>query len=165
MPGGDIANALGERGEAIFQVVLTRRHGKDSLFRVHFLGDKWPAVDFVCELRGAWKRTTPYFFVQAKATQRGYTATNNRLRVTISRDSAVKLAKYKAPVYLAGVDEKNERVFIVGVLGRFAQLSSLHTGTELNTPGRRALYDEVRRYWARMPRLKRWTELREPRWD
>lgn len=64
-------DALGQRGEAIFNVLMTEM---DSLsgptFRPYFLGDKWPIVDFIVELVGAGA-ATPYFFVQVKTTRAG----------------------------------------------------------------------------------------------
>ena len=100
-----------------------------------------------------------------KGTRRGYTKRDHRLKVTIERDRAVGLSTYKAPVYLAGVDSDRERAFIVGAAGpRLGGLTSLHTGTELDSAGRRTLWEEVRRYWSRVPRQRGWTTLHEPAW-
>jgi len=41
MPSGDLSNAIGERGEAIFATIMTKFHGKQPLFRrPSSLGDK-----------------------------------------------------------------------------------------------------------------------------
>lgn len=163
--GMNSANAIGDRGEAIFHAVMTRFHGQLPLFRVSHLGEKWPLVDFVCELEGPWKRQRPFFLAQVKATQGGFTKNGQRLKVRIAAERALALSAYKAPVYLVGVDEKSERAFVVGAAGRrISGLTSLHCGGELNTAGRRALWDEVRRYWTNMPRQTGWTNFREPRW-
>jgi Domain of unknown function (DUF4365) len=162
---GDSNNALGIRGEALFQAIMTKFHGRGPLFRVSFLGDKWPLVDFLCELEGSWVRQRPFFFVQVKATRRGYTRREHRLKVSVKGPRAAALGAYKVPVYLAGVDEAGERAFIVGVAGRrIGGLTSLHTGTELDVAGRRALWEEVRRYWTNVPRPRRWTTFHEPKW-
>ena len=45
--------ALGQRGEAIFTVLLTEFHDRSRpIFKPHFLGDKWQYVDFIVELVG-----------------------------------------------------------------------------------------------------------------
>ena len=159
------ANHIGDRGEAIFHAVMTRFHGRLPLFRVRHLGEKWPLVDFVCELEGPWKRQRPFFLAQVKATQQGFTKDGRRLKVSIKAKRALALSAYKAPVYVVGVDEQSERAFVVGAAGRrISGLSSIYCGGELNTSGRRALWDEVRRYWLKVPRQKRWTAFHEPKW-
>jgi len=165
MPAGDLSNAIGERGEAIFASIMTKFHGTLPLFRrpVH-LGDKWPFVDYVCELIGPWRTFKPFFFVQVKATMNGYTHEDGRLKVAISATRARALQRFKVPVYLVGVDADSERVFIVGVAGRVASLSSMHTGTELDVSGRRKLWGEVRQFWVKVPRSANWTTLKEPMW-
>ena len=66
-------DALGQRGEAILTVLITKFHlVSGPIFKPQFLGDKWQYVDFVVELVGA-EQHIPYFFVQVKTTQTGYT--------------------------------------------------------------------------------------------
>lgn len=56
-------DALGDRGEAIFRVLITEFDTPAGpIFRPYFLGEKWPVVDFIVELMGAGA-TIPYFFV------------------------------------------------------------------------------------------------------
>jgi hypothetical protein len=85
MRAGELSNAMGDRGEAIFVSLMTKFHGKFPLFRrpLH-LEEKWPLVDYVCELNGPWKALRPFFFVQVKATTSGYTKADGRLKVAIS---------------------------------------------------------------------------------
>jgi len=90
-----------------------------------------------------------------------------RRRVRIGRKHATALRTYNAPVYLAGVDEPGERVFVVAAEGRrMGALKSLHTGVEIHPTGTglHALRDDVLRYWANVPRQRGWTMLHEPRW-
>jgi hypothetical protein len=68
-------------------------------------------------------------------------------------------------VYVAGIGEPAEKVYIVAASGTIRTLSSLYTGIELDTVGRRRLWEEVRRYWAEVPRRAGWTKLKEPYWS
>lgn len=162
--GSERNDAIGQRGESIFTAVMLSFHGRMPLFRVQFLGDKWPGVDFICELRGPWKTRQPFFFVQVKSTAQGYAKTSGRLKARISKKHALALSRYPAPVYLAGVDERNELVYMVAATGRIKALSSMDVGSPLDGPGRRALYDEVRRYWAQLPKPSPWTGFVESEW-
>jgi len=85
MPGGELSEAIGVRGEGIFASIMTKFHGILPLFRrpIH-MGEKWPSVDYICELNGPWKTVRPFFFVQVKATNNGYTRVAQRLKVGIS---------------------------------------------------------------------------------
>jgi len=50
---GDVNNLIGDRGEAIFESVMTKFHGAQPIFRrPRFMGEKWPNIDYVCELLG-----------------------------------------------------------------------------------------------------------------
>ena len=42
-------DALGQRGENLFNILITPFHGNQPLFRPQFLGDKWPVFDFFVE--------------------------------------------------------------------------------------------------------------------
>jgi hypothetical protein len=65
----DTRDATGTRGEKIVELRLTDLQITDQpLFRLAFLGDKWPTIDFYAELR-AVKNQTPYFLAQVKATR------------------------------------------------------------------------------------------------
>jgi hypothetical protein len=162
---GYVNNLIGDRGEAIFESVMTKFHGAQPLFRrPRFMGEKWPDVDYVCELLGPWKSQKLFFFVQVKATGTGYTKGQQRLKVHIAKDRVLALAAYKAPTYVAGVDTASERVFIIAAAGRIKSLSSLHTGIELNAAGRRKLWKEVQRYWASVLKPAAWTNIKDPSW-
>lgn len=79
---GNISDSIGQRGESIFYVVLTRLYGRSTpIFRPQFLGDKWPTVDFIVELTNYSGDIIPYFFVQVKTTREGYTKKHKRFLV------------------------------------------------------------------------------------
>src|SRR6516162_8561794 len=72
---------VGDRGESIFELaIMDYSRLPAPLFRPTFLGDKWPAVDFLVELTGV-RGMTPVFFVQVKSTARAIA--NNRLEVVL----------------------------------------------------------------------------------
>lgn len=142
-------DALGDRGEAIFRVLITEFDAATGPnFRPYFLGEKWPVVDFIVEILGA-EASTPYFFVQVKTTRGGYTQKDKRLKVSVSEDDIRLLASYPAPTYVVGIDEINRNGFLVSVNGEnLRSLSSLSTEFAINAANRRLLWEEVRDYWA-----------------
>ena len=140
-------NALGERGESIFKTRITQ----GNLFAIFFLGDKAPIVDFFMEIND---ENTPYpFLVQVKSTTRGYNE-QGKLKVRVS------LKKYKAlyarplPTYIAGVDIKNETVYICSAFSDKKNLKSMDTRfrLKLSSPVRtkrvlELLKQDVIDYW------------------
>lgn len=152
--GGDTSNIIGERGEAIFHSLLTRRvSGKNIpadgyLFQPQFLGEKWPLADYIVELRGITPGVKPFFFVQVKATTQGYTQ-KRRLKVEVEEEKVRGLAAYPAPTYFVGIDEVKERGFIVSANAEsLTSFSSLSTEFPLSISGnRRQLWEEVRDFW------------------
>jgi len=142
-------NAIGVRGEAIVTNLLTRRHGRDDpLFRPHFMGDKYPTIDFFVELVGAAGSHTPFFLAQVKATASGYTSTG-RLRTRVASSEMADLARYPAPTYIIAVDEVRELGFLVAALvggqGQYRSVPTRYPLAEGATLDE--LYDEVRSFW------------------
>lgn len=157
-------NAIGARGETIFQSVLTKFHGKLPLFRVSFLDGKWPMIDFVVELEGTWSTRRPFFLVQVKTTTQGYTP-DDRLKVSIPRKKATALRAYRVPAYIAGVDLHSEEVFVAAALGpKVGALSNLGTSGLLDAQGRKRLWLEVRDYWSSVPFPSYPSNFIEPDW-
>lgn len=148
-----ILDALGQRGEAIFRVLITKFDSHSGpLFNPKFLGDKWRGVDFIVELVGTGP-TTPYFFVQVKTTRLGYTAKEHRLKVNVSTNQTESLLAYPAPAYVVGIDEVTERGFIVAprrhATGRPQRLPGLSTRYPIDRDCRRILWEEVQAFWER----------------
>jgi hypothetical protein len=142
---------IGSRGEYIASVRLTEVCREDDLpyFVTRSLGDKCPTFDLLVELIGAGRRT-PFFFAQVKATRRGYTKSDTppRLRVAVSARDIYRMVLWPAPTYLVGVDENQERAFVVAICGRMrGGISSITTAHELNCRTLKRLWDEVREYW------------------
>jgi hypothetical protein len=141
-------DALGERGEALFKLLITEFHSDAGpIFKPQFLGDKWQYIDFIVELVGTGSYI-PYFFVQVKTTRKGYTKKLNRLKIQVKEQSVIGLASYPAPTYIVGIDEINETGYIVSANGEnLKSLSSLSTTFPINKQNRQILWNEVNNFW------------------
>jgi hypothetical protein len=127
---------------------LLRRN--QPLFRPQFLGDAYQTIDFLVELVGIPDSLglVPYFFVQARATSRGYTRGQGHLKVQVSATAMRRLMWYPAPTYILGIDEPGERGYIFAATTTGPkQLSSLPTRFPLDGLTLHALYDEVLAFW------------------
>jgi hypothetical protein len=162
----NVRDSIGQRGEAIFQVLLTKFHGRiKPIFRPQFLGDKWPAVDFIVELMNYRGKIVPYFFVQVKTTRQGYTKKQNRLKVRVSASDAQRLALLPAPTYIIGIDEINERGYIISANGQYRKsLRSLSTQFPINKSTQNTLWMEVQNYWNRFGTLCITSKFIDPAW-
>jgi len=161
----NVRNALGQRGETIFFNLISKFHSNQGpIFRPQFLDAKWPTVDFIVELLGAGV-TTPYFFVQVKATREGYTRRANRLKVKVSEKKVRELASYPAPTYIVGIDEIKERGYIASANGEnLASLSSLSTSFPINKTNRKALWREVNDFWNAYANANLASRFADPDW-
>jgi hypothetical protein len=113
MPSSD---EIGDRGESIFEVRITRPCGPggEPLFRPYFLGEKKATLDFLVELLGLDGRSA-YFFVQVKATARPASKRAGKLPVRMQRRDLDRMVAYPGPTYLVGVDVKAEEGYILSV--------------------------------------------------
>ena len=134
-------NAIGELGEAIFNVEISR----DLMFRPRHLGEKWPSSDFYVELIGPNEHF--FFIVQVKSTSRGL----DRSKYLKSKATAKKLRdlnRYSCPTYLAGVDINTNEVYLIPINKSLRRdLNKLPTSFALNKVNRRALFDDVYDFW------------------
>ena len=140
-------NEIGELGENIVRVCLTRETSHGFLFRLKHLREKWPRADFFVEIIDDANR--PLFFIaQVKATTKGIS--NSKLQIYCNRNKLNELAKYPAPTYLIGVDVNTEIAYATFIKnGTRRHLSGLHTNFELNNLNLQLLYDEVKKFWAK----------------
>ena len=158
---------IGERGEAIFRVLITRRHPTRGYLFDHprFLGDKKQTIDFHIELFHD-DTLIPFFFVQVKSTTEGYTSRENRLKVQVNEVDMRRLAAYPAPTYIVGIDEPNERGYIVSANGECRTgVSSICNHYPLNPEVLALLWDEVAAYWSATIPRKFQSILCDPRWS
>ncbi len=138
---------IGASGESLFAYRMGRPINGEFLFKVEFLGDKWPDVDFLVELVGV-DSCRPIFFVQVKATTRVGKSASSRLRVKAGQKNVERMSLYPAPTYVAGVDLKREEVYLISANGECtAPLSSITTEYPLDSHNFAVLYDEVKAFW------------------
>jgi hypothetical protein len=158
-------DALGERGEALFKLLITEFHSDDGpIFKPQFLGDKWQYVDFIVELVGAISYV-PYFFVQVKTTRQGYTKKENRLKVKIKEESVIGIASYPAPTYIVGIDEIKEVAYLVSANGEnLKSLSSLSTNVPINKQNREILWNEVSDFWSQYKNKNLASKFSDQQW-
>ena len=162
----NVRDSIGQRGESIFYVIITRLYDRNfPLFQPQFLGDKWPIADFIVELANYSGDMIPYCFVQVKTTRKGYTQTENRLRVKISKDNTNRLASYPAPTYLVGIDEIQETGYIVSAsTEHHTDLTSLSTQFPLNKETQDLLWQEVIDFWTRIDISHKVSMFADPEW-
>src|SRR6185369_6612196 len=82
-------------------------------FRPRFLGDKYPTHDFIVELVD---RPEYYFFVQVKATTKGFTKTApGRLLVQVTQEDVDRMVACPAPTYVVGIDLNGKSGYVLSV--------------------------------------------------
>jgi hypothetical protein len=140
-------DAIGERGEAIFKVAITKRNGRrEPLFKVVYLGEKFKGLDFYVELNRK-NGIRPFFFVQAKSTNRKISRTG-RLTISVSKATVSYISKYPAPVFVVGIHEEQERAFISGLLLKAKAIATIGTSYDISTElVQKELYDAVLSFW------------------
>ena len=118
-------NAIGDRGETIFNTRIT----EGNMFKVYFLGEKAPIVDFLLEILDEDK---PYYFmVQVKSTEQGLDR-KGFLKAKVPQDKLKKLVRRLVPTYVSGVDIKTETVYLCSAFDEEADYSKIPTTHLLN---------------------------------
>ena len=143
-------DVIGARGEAIFTQLMTEFDTEAGpLFNPCFLGEKWPALDFMVTLEGEFP-ATPFFFVQVKTTRAGYTPRSHRLKAQVTAEQMRRLDAYPAPTYIVGIDEVSKQGYLIASRAEAGySLSSIPTLYSLNRDTRALLWREVQDYWRR----------------
>ena len=162
----DKRDVIGERGESIFRVLITRKHPTRGYLFDHprFLGEKKRTIDFHVELFHG-ETLIPFFFVQVKSTSEGYTSKERRLKVKVIATDMQRLAAYPAPTYIVGIDEPGEQGYILSANGESkVGLSSLCTDYPLNPEILALLWNEVAAYWITPSDSSFQSAFCDPRW-
>jgi len=67
------------------------------------------------ELVGLPNRSA-YCFVQVKATAKEVSPNSSTLKVGVKKRDIDRMASYPGPTYFVGIDEKNEKAYIISAL-------------------------------------------------
>jgi hypothetical protein len=144
------ADDIGERGQWLFCLLMTQicPGRNEPYFRPRFLGDKCPTFDYLVELvdSGAY-----FFFVQVKATRRGYrhSSGNRRLRLNVDKEDVQRLVASPIPAYVVGIDEPQEVGYLLSMNEpRQAGLGGLPAKHLLDCGNLQRLWQEVQNFWA-----------------
>lgn len=153
------SNQIGRRGEVLVESEFLRPvyHGWNRpLFRAIHLGDKYPIVDYIVDLLDARERTTGFFYVQVKATDRDASG-RRRLPVRCDKLKYNALISLPIPTYLVGVNLFDDTLFVrAACRSRTQRLTSMTKSHSLATDSVKVtLYKEVRSYW-KTHRIRMW---------
>jgi hypothetical protein len=107
---------IGMRGETVFSFLVGKRCNKRFWFTVQFLGGKAETKDFTVTLiEPSCGEAT--FFVQVKATTKGYSGkgARRRLRASVTKADVRKLKLVTGPAFVAGIDVDLECGFLLAI--------------------------------------------------
>lgn len=151
---------IGDRGQLLLSLLLTEMCGRDApYFRPRFLGDKYPTFDFIVEVVD---NPAYFFFVQVKATTKGYTKEENRLIVQLDQADVDRMVACPAPTYLIGVDVNQIGVgYLLSINEPRAHVASLTTKFKIDCAVLKGLRDEVIEYWKSRDMVLRGSRFRE----
>jgi hypothetical protein len=126
--------------------VMGRYHR--PLFRATWLGDKYPAVDFLVDVLGRKDTSLGFFFAQVKGTAPAR-AQAARLSIDVPRERFNQLVRLPVPTYLIGVDVNAEVSYLVAAhRSRRARVSGMTKAYCLRDDAVKiGLYREVLGFW------------------
>lgn len=111
-------NVIGGRGEFIFASRITQ----GFKFSVTFLGEKHDATDFCIEFKDG--KDTRMAYVQVKSTDKA-PSKKDTLTIHLTKKDVETIVAYPYPTYLAGVEIKTEKVYLMGLFQQKEAISSM----------------------------------------
>jgi hypothetical protein len=148
----NLKDYIGKRGEKIFSVLITKFCDGKPWFDDTFLGEKAEARDFLVNLVEPTSGDA-IFYVQVKATSKGYTHKGTRLKANVTEKEIQKLQKINAPVDFVGIDIHLEKGYLLSVASVTASgLRGIPTRHPLDCNTIKSLWQEVDFYWERKRR-------------
>src|SRR5262245_14255326 len=146
---------VGERGEALFRVAITKWCGGKPWFEVVFQGEKAEALDFEVRLRDSTVFQA-VFYVQVKATAKNVrysgTGKDRRLLVRLKGKDAKKLGRMKVPAFVVGIDVHSGACYLKHIpAGTKKGFESMSTRRPLNCQTIRRLWAKVEEFWNSRP--------------
>ena len=143
-----MSNRIGKRGENIFATIISRNiASKGFLLDPTFLGDKFQTVDFHVDLlQYSFKG---FFYASVKTTTLGYYPEGDRMRITIDKDEIAELSKFVLPVYIFGIDEIEEKGYLISAnnLDKAMNVNGVITKYPVNSANIELFWKEVAAYW------------------
>jgi hypothetical protein len=144
------ADDIGDRGQWLFCLLLTQicPGRNEPYFRPWFLGDKYPAFDYLVQLVDS---EAYFFFVQVKSTRQGLRQGRGerRLRVNVDREDVQRMVASPVPAYVVGIDEPEEVGYLLSMNEpRQAGLGGLPARHRLDCGNLERLWQEVQSFWA-----------------
>jgi hypothetical protein len=122
----------------------------DPYFDVHPLGEKCPTFDYLVELINAGD-SVPHFLTQVKSTQKEFTKKERRLLVQVDEEDVRRMVQCPFPTYLIGVDEPNDRAYVVSVCGSMrGPIASMPSKYPLTPRNLHRLWEEVTVHWKKL---------------
>ena len=151
---------IGNRGQDLLSLLLTDLCGRNvPYFRPRFLGDKFPTFDFIVEVVD---NPAYFFFAQVKATTKGYTKKENRLKVQVGQTDVGRMVACPAPTYLIGIDASRIGVgYLLSINESRASIASLTTRFQIDCSVLKDLRDEVIDYWKSRDMVLKGSKFRE----
>ncbi len=143
-----MSNKIGKRGESIFSTIISRNvASRGFLLDPTFLGDKFPTVDFHVGLLDYPLKG--FFYASVKTTTLGYYPDRKRLRINIDKEDVAELNKFTIPVYVFGIDEIEEKGFLISAnnLDNSKNINGIPTTFPVNSLNLDLLWNEVAQYW------------------
>lgn len=131
-------NVIGSSGENIAKAILEYF----PTFKVVFLGEKFPIVDFYVEIETD-DNTYP-FLVQVKATTSELTP-KKYLRVSVPKGKYVLLHKKPIPTYVGGVHIDSSTLYIVPTVTGKERLTSIAPTCVLSLDNQERMLENIKR--------------------
>jgi len=140
---------IGKRGETIFAFLIGKKCNGRFWFHCDFLGDKAETKDFVVYLiKPACTEAT--FFVQVKATSKGYTGKgkSRKLKANVSKKDVKKLQGVTGPAYIVGIDVETEEGYLVAVTKKSrSHYSGIPCKHKIDCALIEKLWKDIEAYW------------------
>jgi hypothetical protein len=142
---------IGKRGETLLDYLIGKRCDGRFWFTCQYAGEKAEAKDFTvsCVNPSCYEAT---FFVQVKATTRGYTGKgkSRKLRASVSAKDVKRLKNLTGPAFIAGIDVENEEGYLVSVTKNSpAKYSGIPCTHKIDCPLIKKLWKRVEQYWVK----------------
>ena len=114
-----------------------------------FLGEKYEAKDYLVTLIDPTCGTDATFYVQVKATTKGYrgSGAKQKLKANVTKNGVGKLREANLPAYVVGIDVINEKAYLAPITPLTTALNGIPTTHQIDCTVIKKLWNEVNDYW------------------